>query len=58
MIFTSFANPAQLSMKRFISFSKFMKEKNERGKISPFKKQMSHVEKESYILNDLRGSGG
>ena len=27
MIFTSFANPAQLSMKGFINFSKFMKEK-------------------------------
>lgn len=35
-----------------------MKEKMREVKFPPLKKQVSHVEKESYILNDLRGSGG
>jgi len=49
-------NPAQLKRKIDKKIHKLFEayeEKNGRGKISPFKKQVPHVDVESYILNDL-----
>ena len=49
-------NPAELKRKidkKLKKLYEVYEEKNGRGKISPFKKQIPHVNTESYILNDL-----
>ena len=49
-------NPAQLKRKidkKIHLLFEVYEEKNGRGKIFPFKKQVPHVDVESYILNDL-----